>query len=103
MTAMSEAPKLDNRESLIIHIEGLQATLAKRNQRIAELEERLKHPEHITTQMEQRHFKAGWEACSNHLVGATHRMAAELAKVRREALNVYWQGERLEDSNDGDE
>lgn len=81
--------KLEDREGLIVHIEGLQATLAKRNVRIAELEEQLRNPSALTEKAEGLAFQRGWEACSGHLMQITFDLARELGKVRKEAFRVY--------------
>ena len=84
-----------NRESLLIHIEGLQATLTKRNARIAELEAKVaelkNNPEAAVSK--KRAYQEGWKACAAHLMETTRKTALELAKIRREAFNLYLEGE----------
>ena len=84
------------RENLLIHIEGLQATLTKRNQKIAELEAKL-----LDTPMsdevlraENRGFKNGWKACASKLMGTAHRAALELREIRADAFDLYLDGEQ---------
>lgn len=88
--------KLETDEALKIHIEGLQATLTKRNARIAELEAKLAKPVDLPEEVKKllnKAYKEGWQACASHLVDTTRLMAGELAKVRKEAMNVYLKGD----------
>lgn len=86
---------LENREDLIVHIEGLQATLTKRNARIAELEAKLAipvdMPEHIQKLIDKS-YKKGWRDCSKELLEITRQTALELGKVRKEAFRYYMKG-----------
>jgi predicted RNase H-like nuclease (RuvC/YqgF family) len=83
-----------NVEQLHIHIEGLQATLTKRNARIADLEAEVaairKNP--AASAAEKKAYKQGWKDCAGHLMEATRRHALELAKVRKEAFDLYLKG-----------
>ena len=87
------------RENLIIHIEGLQATLAKRNQRIAELESQLNNfgKSRVVEKAEKRAYKRGWEDCSNLLANSAHEMARALYKIRQSAFKVALEGEKNND------
>ena len=88
--------KLETEEALKIHIEGLQATLTKRNARIAELEEKLTIPTPLEPEIEKRikkAYKQGWQDCSTELMEITRNTARELTKVRKEAFRVYLQEE----------
>lgn len=87
--------QIDDRESLIIHIEGLQATLTKRNARIAVFGGQLRNPEILTEQAKEREYRRGWEACASHLMGATLTLARELGKTRKEAFEAYIAYDRL--------
>lgn len=83
--------KLEDRESLIIHIEGLQATLTKRNNRIADLEaiiEKMKM-DPVSTAEQQKYYKKGWQDCSVKLMEATKEAALDLAKVHNKAFQEY--------------
>ena len=84
-----------NRESLLIHIEGLQATLTKRNARIAELEAKItKNGQKIQTKLAIRKaYKKGWTDAAAKLLDITRQTALELSKVRKEAWHVYTEGE----------
>ena len=85
-----------NRESLLIHIEGLQATLTKRNARIAELEARVaelkNNPEAAISK--DRAYREGWKACAGHLMETTRKTALELGKIRKEAVRLYLDGDK---------
>jgi len=82
-------------EALQIHIEGLQATLTKRNARIAELEAKVaelkNNPEAAVSK--QRAYREGWKACAGHLMETTRKTAVELGKIRKEAFRLYLEGE----------
>lgn len=87
--------KLDTREELIVHIEGLQATLTKRNARIAELEAKLSVPVDLPEHIEKlvdKSYKKGWRDCSRELLEITRHTALELGKVRKEAFRYYMKG-----------
>jgi hypothetical protein len=87
---------MHKRENLIIHIEGLQATLTKRNKRIAELEAMLAGEGQDERQQRalDRARKEGWQACSEHLMSVTAEAARQLGKVRRDAWDLYLEKER---------
>jgi hypothetical protein len=80
----------------IIHIEGLQATLAKRNARIAELEHQLKEAKAgaLQTEMAKAAYRKGWKACAEHLQGAARKMAYELTEIDKTAFKVWLEGEQ---------
>lgn len=88
--------KLEDKESLIIHIEGLQATLTKRNERIAQLElqvETLKNNP-ASSANEKKAYKKGWQDCANHMMESTREMARKLSDIRKEAFGLYLDGDR---------
>lgn len=63
--------KLDTDEALKIHIEGLQATLTKRNARILELETKLATPVDLPDEVKKKIDKAyarGWKDASMRFV-----------------------------------
>jgi regulator of replication initiation timing len=68
---------LDNVEKLQIHIEGLQATLTKRNKRIAELEAKLAVPidlgPEVKKKLEQA-YKDGWKKCATMFASSVRDM-----------------------------
>jgi uncharacterized protein involved in exopolysaccharide biosynthesis len=85
-----------NLESLHIHIEGLQATLTKRNARITQLEaqvsELIANPE--AGAKETKAYRAGWKACANQLQDATRKMAYQLREIDKQALKIWLEGEK---------
>lgn len=80
------------KEKHLIHIKGLEATLAERNKQIAEQRAMIEQGQ--TSRMVQNKidaaYKKGWEDCADRLTHATHLAAAELGRVRREALDIYF-------------
>jgi len=89
-------PDMRKREALLIHIEGLQVSLTKRNQRIAELEsERI--GEGDTPAMQQRikkAYKSGWQDAAQELREATDDAARGLRNINATAWEVYLKAER---------
>ena len=90
--------KLETDEALKIHIEGLQATLTKRNARIAELEAKLAEPVDVpekVDKMVKNAYKRGWQDCARLMMEATKDTAQVLSKIRKDAFNLYVEGEKL--------
>jgi len=89
--------KLDTDEALKIHIEGLQATLTKRNARIAELEAKIieikDNP--IVGAAEKKAYKKGWQDCAGHLMQTTQIAARSLSEIRKDAFKLYLDGDSL--------
>lgn len=87
---------IDDREGLIVHIEGLQATLTKRNKRIEELEQQLASAENgeLAKTALKRAYKDGWEACSGELAEATRIGAVALGNIRRDAFDIMMRAAR---------
>lgn len=88
--------ELQTDEALKIHIEGLQATLTKRNARIAELEAKLSEPIDLpakTQKLIDKAYKKGWKDCSSVLIENTRDAALQLGKIRKEAFRIYLQEE----------
>lgn len=86
-----------NREALLIHIAGLETTLARRNARIAELEAKLTDPKVMDKELDRKlkaAYNRGWKECAAKLMEATRKAAVELSKVRKDALNVYLEGDK---------
>jgi uncharacterized protein involved in exopolysaccharide biosynthesis len=85
-----------NLESLHIHIEGLQATLTKRNARITQLEalvaELTANPE--AGAKETKAYKAGWKAAASQLQDAAKKMAYELREIDKTAFKIFLEGEK---------
>lgn len=87
---------LDTDEALKVHIEGLQATLTKRNARIAELEEKLKLPVPLEPEIERRikkAYKEGWRDCAKTLMESTTEAVYALSTIRKDAFALYLQKE----------
>lgn len=89
-------PDMSKREALLVHIEGLQATLTKRNARIAELEAQLTagSDSPLVERASRKAYRDGWEACAGHLMEATRVAAIALGKVRGDAWQVYLEAEK---------
>lgn len=83
-------------EHLHIHIEGLQATLTKRNARIAELEAQVAELKNnpLAGISKDRAYRDGWKACAGHLMETTRKTALQLSEVRKEAFRLYMDGEK---------
>lgn len=73
------------------HIEHLQATLAKRNEQIATLKEQLEQAEAGEPNQLKlgEAYNRGWQAASAHLMDSTADLARSLAKVRKDAMDIY--------------
>jgi len=83
-----------NIEALHIHIEGLQATLTKRNTRIAELEAKLADPELINNVAIRRAYKSGWKDCASRMMEASKDTALLLKAIRKDAYDLYLESEQ---------
>ena len=90
-TSDPRLPDMRKREVLLVHIEGLQATLTKRNARIAELEAQLAaDPDSPVAQREiTKAYNRGWRECSQHLTNVTGVAAQALGRVRSDAWALY--------------
>lgn len=81
-------------EALQIHVEGLQATLTKRNIRIAELEKQVeslkKNP--MASAAEKKAYRQGWRDCAGKMMEITRMTSLELSKIRKEAFEIYLEG-----------
>jgi chromosome segregation ATPase len=86
-----------NLESLHVHIEGLQATLTKRNARITQLEAQVSelklNPE--SAAQEKKAYKRGWQAAAINLMDAANKMASELREIDNQAFKVWLEGDKL--------
>lgn len=87
----------DSRENLIIHIEGLQATLAKRKARIEELEKQLdkQMKSERAEAMKSKAYKQGWKDCAENMKGIAQDVARNLRKIDEGAFRLYLEGEKL--------
>ena len=87
-----------NLEALHIHIEGLQATLTKRNARIAELQQQVAalkiNP--VSSAAGIAAYKNGWAACANRLQEITRQTAQQLRDVNKAAFRLYLEGEKID-------
>lgn len=85
------------KEATQAHIEHLQATLTKRNERIAQLEERLAEAEAGEPNRERlgREFRAGYESAVINLSAEISKLMLSLEKVRGSTVNAYIEGPRL--------
>jgi len=85
MTADLDMTKRDN---LIVHIEGLQATLTKRNARIAELEAFIagEGKEERDERALKNAYKKGWNECAMAMGNGAQAAIVALGNLRREAL-----------------
>lgn len=86
--------RVDGREHLISHIEGLQRVLSTRNEKIAELEAKLKriHEEGNESESFQKGFDKGWKACASHLDNTVRDIRNTLEKARTTAGRAYTYG-----------
>jgi len=85
------------KEATQAHIEHLQATLTKRNERIAQLEERLAEAEAGEPNRERlgREFRAGYEAAVSKLSSEISKAKSALENLRGSAVASYIEGPRL--------
>ena len=82
-------------EALHIHIEGLQATLSKRNETIKRLEAKIEELESspLTDASKKKAYKQGWQDCAFTLKEVVRKTALELNQIDGEAFKIYLQGE----------
>lgn len=94
---MSTDDMTPKNERLMIHVEGLQVTLTKRNEQIARLQAKIVHLEEGTATNAEiaKAFGKGWKACAERMMSATHEAKMSLEKIRGEAFQQSMQGERL--------
>ncbi len=88
--------ELKTNESLIAHIEGLQSTLTKRNERIAQLEERLAQPVDLPEaiqKIKKKAYETGFKVCAALLIDSTKDAAMALSKIRKDAMKLYMEGD----------
>jgi len=91
-------PDMRKREVQIVHIEGLQATLTRRNARIEQLEAQIAEGGNSPAQKAaiKKAFKRGWTECAQRLMAATSQAAGALTTINREAWQEYLNSEQLE-------
>lgn len=82
-------------EALHIHVEGLQATLSKRNETIKRLEAKIVELETnpITEATKKKIYKQGWQDCAFTLKEIVRKTALELNSIDKEAFKIYLEGE----------
>ena len=80
----------------LIHIKGLEATLAERNRTIEKLQAQVAEAYTTSANSERlnREYRRGWKDCANSLMGATHKAAQALREIRAEAFELYLEGEK---------
>jgi len=83
-----------NIENLHIHIEGLQATLAKRNIRIAEMQEDVANPNPRQERAIKKAYKDGWRACAEELMSETATATNALTLLRSQAFESLLKNEK---------
>jgi phage protein U len=78
------------------HIEHLQDVLSKRNAEIDRLLKRVEEAE--TGEPNQlalgKAYRRGWQEAANHLMSTTQTAARALGAVRKDAFDIYLQGEK---------
>jgi len=86
---------LEGRDALIVHIEGLQATLTKRNARIAELEAIVNgdkdNPKAAKAIRDA--YRDGWQSCAYKIANETQGLVSALQSARKVALGAAWNPE----------
>jgi hypothetical protein len=83
-----------NIENLHIHIQGLQATLAKRNLLIANMKEDVANPDLRHKRELDKAYKDGWRACAEELMSETATMANSLLCLRSKAFESLLKNEK---------
>ena len=91
-------PDMRNREALLVHIEGLQVTITKRNAEIERLRAQIADGAESAAAKAavRRAFKAGWQECSARLMEATSQASSALTTINRAAWAEYLKGETKE-------
>ncbi|WP_413455977.1 hypothetical protein ACLQ8T_05715 [Glutamicibacter sp. FR1] len=90
------ADQLSKIERLQIQVAGLETTLARRNEVIARLEERIKNGEGVNGKQEyQRGYKAGWKDCAGGLMEFTRKANQALEQVNKVAFRTWLEGDKL--------
>lgn len=89
--------EFDADDAKVAHIEHLQATLTKRNARIAELEAQLSEEgeSKAMTRKYELGYKHGWIAASGEMMEQTRQMGRYLQETYDGAFQVYLAGDRL--------
>ena len=84
-------------ERLMIHVEGLQVTLTKRNEQIVRLQAKIVQLEEGTATNAEvtKAYGKGWKACAEAMASAAHDAANVLHGIRSAAFRQSSEGERL--------
>lgn len=79
------------KQALLMHIQSLQDALAKRNERIEQLEARIEAGDEspLIAKARAQGFTAGWKACASRLSEIMNTAARHLQDIRREASDAY--------------
>lgn len=93
----SRVPDMSNREALLVHIEGLQSVLTKRNARIVELETQLTGGVGSSTVQRAlvKEYRRGWRECAHRLMETSRTAAYALRDVRSDAYKIYLEGDSV--------
>lgn len=89
-----------NLEQLHIHIAGLQATLTKRNEKIAALEKQIAElrVNPVTSKDLQTAHKRGFADCANLMDATLNEAARQFGKINRTAWKLYLEAAREPES-----
>lgn len=84
------------RDALLREKLALEATLTKRNERIAELEARLEAGEEseYVAKARAEGVREGWQACAQSVMNAASSAERELSNLRERGWKVYLEGEK---------
>lgn len=80
-------------DAKILTIQRLEATLTKRNKRIADLEAQLE-PGAMDSEHYRRGFRDGWKQQYYSTTNTVNKAIAELKNVREKSFQNYLEGER---------
>ena len=83
-----------NIENLHIYIEGLTATLAKRNLLIADMKEDVANPNPRQERAIKKAYKDGWRACAEELMSETATATNALTLLRSQAFESLLKNEK---------
>ena len=89
--------EFDANDAKVVHIESLQKALTRRNQEIERLTERLEAGEESEYAKAQydKGYKAGFKGAASSLMETTRLAALDLRKVRKDAFEIYLEGDEL--------
>lgn len=89
--------EFDANDAKVAHIEGLQRIITSRNKQIERLTERLEAGEESEYAVKQydRGYKAGYKAAAGELMEASKTAALALGNIRKDAFQIYLEGDKL--------